>query len=286
MKTGILTFEQFHGKKDIGSSRIRGHWIAEHWKQAGEELGDCEIFRYGEHYDAIIYQKVYFPEHAKAFKGIKILDVCDADWLDWSCRMVEMLEEVDAVTCSSMELTKQMTKFTKKPVYFIPDRVKLSDMPSPKVHHGPTRKVVWFGYSQNFPMLNAAVPSLMKRGLELVVVSDKTYIPTTGMKIEVTNLPFSVHHHLVDIQSGDVVLNPQIKKGKWKFKSDNKSSIAKALGMPVAHTDEELDVLMTEESRRIASAAALEEAKEKLDVKLSVVDYKDVLKDIKLKKTF
>ncbi len=286
MKVGILTFEQFHGKKDIGSSRIRGHWISQHWKEAGEDLGECEIFRYGVQYDAIIFQKVYFPEYAKAFKGIKILDMCDADWLDWNCKMTEMLEEVDAITCSSIELTKQMARFTKKPVYFIPDRVKLSDMPAPKVHYGPTKKVVWFGYSQNFPMLHSAIPALTKRDLDLIVVADKPYIPPTGLKISVTNYAFSVQHHLSDIQLGDVVLNPQIKKGKWKYKSDNKTSISKAIGMPVAHSDEELDALMTEEQRKAVSEAGLKEVAENLDVKYSVIDYKDVLKDINLKKTF
>lgn len=286
MKVGILTFEQFHGKKGIGSSRIRGHWIAKYWDKAGEQDSECEIFRYGVQYDVIIFQKVYWPEYAKEYKGIKILDMCDADWFDWSQKMTEMLEHVDAVTCSSMELCKQMTKFTKKPVFFVPDRVDLESLPAPKEHHGETKRIVWFGYSQNFKMLDSAVPALAKLGLSLIVVADRVYSLPTGIKMDLTNLPFAEHTYLTDIQTGDVVINPQVKTGKWKYKSDNKTSIAKALGMPVAHTMDELELLLTETSRKVASEMGLAEAKEKLDVKLSVIDYKDVIKDVKTNKTF
>jgi len=64
------------GRKDIGSSRIRGEWLA-------NNCGDTEIFIQGKAYDVVIYQKAYWVEHAKLFKGIKILDLCDPDWLHW-----------------------------------------------------------------------------------------------------------------------------------------------------------------------------------------------------------
>ena len=56
MKIGFLTFEQFYGRKDIGSSRIRAQWLVNHWPEA-------ELFKMGEKYDVIIYQKVYWPEN-------------------------------------------------------------------------------------------------------------------------------------------------------------------------------------------------------------------------------
>ena len=72
MKKGaILTFEQFHGRKNLGSSRIRGHWLIDNWDEV-------ELFKQGKKYDFVIYQKAYFIEHAKIFKGIKILDLCVA----------------------------------------------------------------------------------------------------------------------------------------------------------------------------------------------------------------
>jgi hypothetical protein len=280
MKTGILTFEQFHGKKDLGSSRIRGHWIVKHWKDAGEDIGEAELFKYGQKYDAVIYQKAYFVEHAKAFKGVKILDMCDPDWLNWNCRIVEMLQYVDAVTVSSLELCKSVSKFTKKPVYYVPDRVDLENLPAPKVHTGPTRTVVWFGYSHNFPMLDSAISLLSSLKLDLIVVADNVYAQPSAFKIPVQNYPFSAQHHLADIQRGDVVLNPQHKKGKWKYKSENKTSIARAIGMPVAHDADELKKLLTEEQRIKVSLDGLEDIKKNFDVKLSVIDYKEVIQEV------
>lgn len=276
MKTAILTFEQMHGKKDIGSSRIRGHWIVANWQKWGRDIGECELFRFGEKYDAVIFQKAYFVEYAKRFKGIKILDICDPDWLDWSCKFVEMLQEVDAVTCSSLELQKYVQRLTQKPVYFIPDRVETENFPAPKVHAGPAKKVVWYGYSQNFPILDSAVPALTKRGLDLIVVSNDVYTPPASVKLEVSNLPWS-QYWKEDIQKGDVVLNPRHSKGKWKYKSENKTVIAQALGVPVAHTVEELDGLIEESSRKEAAAKGLLNVSENFDIKASVSEYKDII---------
>lgn len=280
MKTGLLTFEQFHGKKDIGSSRIRGHWIIKRWNEAGEDIGPIELFKHGGKYDAVILQKAYFVPYVKAFKGIKILDICDPDWTNWATQFMETLIECDAVTCSSMALAKTIQGFTDKPVYFVPDRVDLSVMPAPKVHKGPTKKVVWYGYSQNFPILDSAVPALVKRGLELIVVSEKVYTPQASQDIVLTNYPWS-ENYMLDIQEADVVLNPTHTKGKWKYKSDNKTSIAKALGMPVAATADDLDALLTEEARIKASIEGLEFVKNERDVLQSVVDYKEIIQSIK-----
>lgn len=279
INTGYLTFEAYHGKKDVGSSRIRGHWVVKNWDKVGEDIGPIELFKHGGNYDAVILQKAYFVQYAKLFKGIKILDICDPDWFDFSCPFMETLTECDAVTCSSLALSKTISNFTKKPVYFVPDRVDLSILPSAKQHKGPTKKVVWYGYSHNFSILDSTLPALVKRGLELIVISDKVYNPLAQYDIKLTNLPWS-DHYLEDIQLGDVVLNPTHNKGKWRYKSDNKTSIAKALGMPVASTADELDTLMTEEQRIEASKAGLEWVKNNRDILQSVVDYKDIIAEV------
>ena len=116
MKIGILTFEQFHGKMDIGISRIRGHWLAKYWDEA-------EVWKMGQKYDIMIYQKVYWIEHAKQFNGIKILDLCDPDWKEWSSRIKQMIDLCDAVTTSTYEIAKYIIKLTDKPVWYIPDRL-------------------------------------------------------------------------------------------------------------------------------------------------------------------
>lgn len=279
MKTGILLFEQYHGKKDIGSSRIRGHWIIRNWGKAGEDIGTCEAFKHGGDYDVVIYQKAYFTQHANAFKGIKIFDICDPDWYDWSYPVKEMLEACDAVTCSSLELTKAIQKFTKTPCYFIPDRIDFSTMLPPKKHYGETKTVVWYGYSSNFSILTSTLPALKRRNLDLIVVSDDVYVQPSSSHLNITNLPWS-EHWMSDIQKGDIVINPQSKLGRWKYKSDNKTSIANALGMPVAHTDTELDKLLTGPERIKAAEEGYERSKKAYDVLLSVIDLKDVIKEI------
>ncbi len=285
MKTGLLTFEKHLGKRDIGSSRIRGHWIVSNWKNAGQDIGDCEIFKFGEKYDAVIFQKAYFVEYARAFKGVKIFDICDPDWLDWSHRFKEMLEEVDAVTCSSENLVKAIKKFTNKPVYFIPDSIDFSVMPEPKVHAGPAKSAVWFGYSQNFPILDSCIGALVKRNLSLIVVADNVYVPPAAFPgLQLTNLPFSGATHLLDIQKGDLCLNPQFSKGKWQYKSDNKTSIARALGVPVVLTDKELDVLITEEGRKKVAEEGYKFVRENRDVLKAVESYKNLIGEIASKK--
>lgn len=279
MKTGILTFEQFQGKKDIGSSRIRGHWIVKHWINAGPDIGPAEIYRYGAEYSAVIYQKAYFVEHARAFTGVKIFDLCDPDWLHWSYRTKEMLNEVDAVTCSSQALVEAVKKFTDKPVYLIPDRVDMSQVPSPKIHVGPTKTAVWFGYSHNFPILDSTIQGLSRRKLSLIVISEGIYAQPSAFNIEVTNLPFS-SNFMSDIQRGDILINPRHTKGKWKYKSENKTYIAWGLGMPVAHNAEELDQLMTEPARIAESALRLKEVNEKYRVEESVKEFKKIITDI------
>ena len=48
----FMTFEQYHGKRNIGSTRIRVRNLLKHWKEA-------DIYKYGENPDVLIFQKVY-----------------------------------------------------------------------------------------------------------------------------------------------------------------------------------------------------------------------------------
>ena len=86
---GWVLFGNFHQKKDIGSSRIRGKWVIEHM--------DAEEFVQGKKYDTIIFQKTYWKEMARVFKGVKILDICDPDWLD-GAEIINFCKDIDAVT--------------------------------------------------------------------------------------------------------------------------------------------------------------------------------------------
>lgn len=307
MKIGILLFEQFYKKTHIGSSRIRGHWLAKHWPEA-------EIFKMGQHYDVLIFQKVYWIEYAEMVRKqeketgrhkIMILDICDADFLQWGHRVKQMVDLCDAVTTSTPALAEFMGKLTKKPVWCIPDRLDLDSFNiQPKVHEGPAKTVAWFGYSENFPMLDSAINSLIKAGIENLVVIASARSPymlppamgsqivprrqpdgsvinqATHAKINLVNYPWTVDTVNRDLLTADLVINPQAPKGRFKFKSNNKTITAWALGLPVAHNEEELKALLTADARTNEARKRLKEVGENYDIRQSVESYKKLIAEI------
>jgi hypothetical protein len=287
MRTGILLFEQFYGKEGIGSSRIRGHWIAKHWKEYGIDLGDCEAYLMGQEYDAIIYQKVYWIEHAKDFKGIKILDMCDPDFLHWGYRVKEMVDLCDAVTTSTEALAEFMRKYTEKQVICVPDRMDLESFGiMKKVHTGKAEIAGWFGYSENFPMLDQTITSVIRTGFdELLIIANQKMpyqLPAGARdKIRLNNIAWSQEYVNRDLLGADVILNPTSAQGKWKYKSNNKTLTAWALGLPVANTDKELEMFMDAEARTIEGDKRYAEVREKWHVGLSVEQYKNLIASIK-----
>lgn len=282
MKTAFLTFEQFFGRKDIGSSRIRAKWVVEKWREAGPDIGEAEIYKFGGKYDVIVFQKAYWHEYANDFTGIKILDLCDPDFLHWGYPIKQMIEACDAVTCSSEALAEAVTEFAgEKPVWVIPDRIIDPDKFKQKIHVGDTKSVSWFGYAENFPMLESAIGAIKKFGLELIVVSSKPFVAgvsSAGLKI--TNFPWSSMTWEDDIRRADVVINPRGGNGRWKYKSNNKTTQSWALGMPVAHDQKELSELLTEKQRNDEVLRRRKEVLEDYDVKSSVEEYKNLILEI------
>lgn len=277
-KIGILTFEQFQGRQNIGSTRIRVTWPLEYWEEA-------EQHKMGGKYDVMIYQKAYWLEHMKRFEGIKIIDMCDPDFFHWGYRIKECIDNCDAVTTSTIELAKYISKLTDKPVWCIPDRLNLPVFDGLKKDHtgkGKAKTAVWYGYSENFPMLDSAIDSLIKCGVEdLIVIASKRGLYTlpagaTG-KLRVTNLPWSQETYNTDILRGDLVINPQSKRGRFKYKSNNKTINAWAMGMPVAHTPEELMVFMDEDARVAEGERRYKQVREEYDVKKTVDEYRELI---------
>ena len=274
-KIGIITFEKYEGRENIGSSRIRARWLTEQWEGA-------EILKYGTQYDVVIYQKCYWVEHAKLFKGIKIFDLCDPDWLHFGYRTIAMLEEVDAITTSTEALAKSIRKFTDKPVLCIPDRINLDKFSNKKKHSGQATYVGWFGYSTNFEMLHPVMPFIEKHNLSLVVISNQGFQPQANFKnVKVMNLKYNevaLSEHLLTC---DFLINPQSTKGKWKYKSNNKTLFGWALGLPVASNVEELKRFIDPNERIKESKLRLDEINDKYLVKHSIEQYEKLIQDIK-----
>src|SRR5687768_10393536 len=99
----FFTFEKYHNKKGVGSTKIRVHNLLKYWDEASE-------YKYGEYADVMIFQKVYctydfkYPAH---FPGIKILDICDPDWTETpDIYIKETMDAMDAIVCPTEEFAK------------------------------------------------------------------------------------------------------------------------------------------------------------------------------------
>jgi hypothetical protein len=290
-KYGILTFNQFHKRVGTGGSRIRGEWLVDHWPEA-------ELFVQGQSYKGVIYQKAYFIDHARALKTyvdengqtknvVKILDICDPDFLWWQGRVIEMAKECDAITASTQKLADDLQKFVPgKRVLCIKDRMDLSYHSEKKVHEGDAKKVVWFGYSSNFEMLLPVLTFLEKLNLGLIVISDKVFsLPARFIgKVEVENYNWRVDTVNSNIIKGDIVINPQSSAGRWKYKSENKTITAYLLGMPVAKDATDLERLIKCEERQKDALINLEFARQNYDVNQSVAEYQKLIDEIHFEK--
>lgn len=288
MKTGFITFEDFHGKKDIGSSRIRARWLVEKWNDPStQDIGDAELHKFGGKYDAVIYQKAYWHQHAEKFSGVKILDMCDPDFLDWGYPIKRTMEACDAITCSTDALAETVADFAGKPVYVIPDCILNPHTLKKKRHVGSLRSVLWYGYPENFEMLDSALQAVIKRDLELIVVSSKAYRPTAVVhkeRLKLTNIPWTQDRWMDDLLKADVILNPRSTNGRFRFKSDNKTIQAWALGIPVAHTDEELDKFIDADARQQEGDLRRKWVEDERDAVVAVKLMKEVISDVLSKK--
>lgn len=288
MKIAFNTMELMENRtrNSVGSSRIRGNWLLKYWP-------DAELFHFGRQYDAVVYQKAYDLEHMRAFQGIKVFDLCDADWLQGR-PVREVLELCDGAVTSTEALAEYLRQMTTKPVLCIPDRVDLEEHQMRKIHSGPARAVAWYGYADNHPVLDACLTTLKRLGLRLVVLSDSPYAPTGGvhgiderwLRENLMNLPYDQEHFADDICGyADIVLNPKLGTGRFRFKSSNKTVISWALGMPVAHDAEELEALIPEDTRVAEVVRRRREVEAKWDVRQSVQEYQAFIAGLQHGKT-
>jgi hypothetical protein len=131
----------------------------------------------------------------------------------------------------------------------------------------------------NFPSLDSAITNLLPFGINhLIVIADwdKPYwLPLEHYgTIRVTNYAWqakTVHEHLLE---ADVILNYSLDSGRWKYKSNNKTILAWALGLPVAHSADELASLLSEEARTQEAERRLLEVHRDYDIRQSVDEYK------------
>lgn len=271
MTVGFHTFEQFHGKQDVGSTYLRVHQLVRHWPEAS-------LAEAGRGYDVTIYQKAYWFQHAELCRGTKLLDLCDPDWLEWGTPLVRTLRECHGCSCATYPIADFIRRLVPPsfPVAVIPDRLDFDDFPSRRIHDGPLREVGWFGYSQNFGMLASAVPALAKRGLSLRVISDRPFM-TNEKAVPVMNIKWTRKGYQHELLKCDAILNPKSEVGKYRYKSENKTLISWALGLPVIGTLDDLDRFQDPDERRREQDVRLAELREKWDIRQSVPEYQALI---------
>jgi len=281
MKIAFNTMEEYDNrpKGSVGSSMIRANWLIKYWK-------DAELYQIGKKYDVMIYQKVYWSEMVKRFKGIQILDLCDPDWLEGK-PVMEYVRNTDATVTSTQNLADYIKKFAPdKPVIYIKDRVDLDEYKYRKNDFkGNIKNVVWYGFSNNFHYLHPAIPTLIEKNISLTVISNQSINIPSGFKgLIMDNIKYKQDMIIDNILKFDAVLLPDPAKLdlRGRFKSNNKDIQMWAIGMPVIKSIDDLERLMSPEQRRKESEKNRKKVEKEYNVKLSVEEYKKLI--CKLKK--
>lgn len=281
-KTGIIPFTLFSGAgKAAGSTFLRVDSLV-------ENTPDFEVWKHGKQYDSLIFQKAYWTEMMEAFKGPKILDLCDPSWVREMVDIIETGKLVDAFTCSSAELTRLIgSYFPGKIVEYVPDRLDLKQYPYPvKIHQDEARNVTWFGFIHNaYSTLAQLHPALKRNRLKLTIIANEPYEEDDeikALKPEFIKYDQSTIHH--NLRQADIVLNPRTDKAFFKYKSNNKSIISWKLGIPVAETNADIDRLMDpyERNKEIPEKQSLVD--KDYNILQSADQYRSVINRIKMDK--
>lgn len=227
ISVGFLTLNQVTGIT-AGSSVLRADNLIKYWPEA--ELAD-----HNKRYDVLILQKVYNPEIAKAFTGLVILDLCDPDF------DVPLFEETvraaDVITCSSLNLYREMHTRTSNPVYFLDDRHDPEVVTRKKKQKNAIPKMAcWFGFSSNFALLKEWAPLMRYHNLKLRVIADKD----PGPQYRDQFYDFSWETLPALVTTCDLVINPKLHR----YKSTNKTTLSWMMGMPVITNRTELSEFM------------------------------------------
>lgn len=293
MNVKVFSFEKFHNRKNVGSTRIRVRNLMKYWPELTE-------YKYGQMADVMIFQKVYVTgetyrssrfDFIKHVDAVKILDTCDPDWLGANgvtngCLIKETVDNVDAVVTSTEELAKFIRQLTDKPVVVIRDRFLVDDAQAPKQHVGKVTKAVWFGYSHNAELLRGAMHALERRGIALTVLSDKDPQPDRwtldpeAYKEKYTFKTYAEETFYENMRKHDVCILPSGGRPQDRFKSNNKTVKSWLAGIPVVTTDDELEEMNDPTARNREALTRWTEAKKDYDARKSVEEYKALIDSI------
>lgn len=279
--TGIIPFTYFGGaNKAVGSTFLRVEGLI-------ENDDSFKMWKHGHSYDNLIFQKAYWPEMMQTFKGPKILDLCDADWINGEVDIVHIAGLADAITCSSPELTALLKTFLpSKIIVHVPDRLNFKIVPEPRpAHTGRAKNVIWFGFINNaYQTLEQLYPAVSSHNLNLTIVSDLPYTkndPISSLNPQFIRYDQSTAYSI--IKNADIVLNPRSSRGNYQYKSNNKSVIGWKLGVPVAETIEDIERLLDHGQRNKEVFLKQSMVNEHYNILKSADQYHKIICEIKSK---
>lgn len=281
MKVRFFPWNLYHGKDAPGSTRLRVNNLIDYWPQA-------EVYKYGEHADVMIYQKVYWqPDwgYMEQFKGVQILDICDPDWLEWA-HIRQTIEYMDAITCPTEAMAVFLRQLTDKPVKVILDRHDIKKVPPLKTHRGVAKKLVWFGYSHNAGSLNPAMNYIENNDIEFTVISNKDpshgFITADPKKIaaKYTFVKYDDATKFKELAKHDILLMPKGFRPVDYYKSDNRISTGWLAGLPIATTAEDIERFKSPEVRSEEARTNYNKARVIYNVIESVNEYRELINEI------
>jgi len=239
--TGIIPFGYFmESKVPPGSTFLRASGLAKNSE-------DFNIWEHGQLYDQLIFQKAYWPEMMRLFPGPKVLDLCDPDWISGYVDIIEIGQLVDAITCSSENLSGLISSyFPGKMVVHVPDRLDFRLFPAARpCHRHSAKELIWFGYTKNAEETLRPLAEVIKEGeFNLTLIADRPYGRDDEIKaLKPGFIQFDPMNAYQLIANADIILNPRSEKPLFKYKSNNKSIIGWKLGVAVAENAAELQIL-------------------------------------------
>jgi hypothetical protein len=255
--------------RETGSARIRCDWVARHWP--GAEIMDGSQRLAG--FDAYVFQKAYLTEKVQEWIATVArwrdmgacrlaLDLCDPDFLqgEHAGRLLDVLPLFDFAVAPTPSIAGWLSQWL--PAHVVPDRVDLAEVAkigaaTPRDTDRP--RLVWAGYGRNMASLTPLLPAARELGLELDVLAFDRPLPFADFWRRVAGY--------------DVLLNPRPRMGPLSYKSDNKTLVAWALGLPVACTPRDLEILLDPEQRRAEGEHGRRVVREDYDARLSAADW-------------
>jgi hypothetical protein len=275
------------------SVRLRAEWPARYLE--GAEVYPNVSRGLGE-YDAYVFQKAYLGDWAqwrieelREMGKVLALDMCDADWLDveHERRLLRVIHHFDFAVCPTEGLAEWLRGWL--PTRVIPDRLDLEEtrrfpeeLPEREPGGGP--RVVWFGYSHNWPLMGCwpEVRCLLDElDLELGVVSDKLPAEVVGDSWGDGKGPhfyrWSLERANWWIAQHDIALC----MSRSPYKSHNRALTAAALGVAPAVSFEQFERLLDEDFRAVFIEEARKTVAEDHDVRISALRWGELMAEFR-----